>query len=73
MINYLNHTEVYLYLDSAEDRVAQRMEWLCYGLVDRGSTFCWSKRFSLLQSVLTGSGTHPVSYSVGTGDSRLLK
>jgi hypothetical protein len=34
MISYFNHAEVYFYLDSAEDRVAQWMQLLGYGLDD---------------------------------------
>jgi hypothetical protein len=29
-----------------------------------------TRRLSLSESVETGSGTHPASYSIGTGDSR---
>jgi hypothetical protein len=42
-----------------------------YGLDCRGSITCRGKRFSLLQSVQTGSGGHPVSYSMGIGGSFL--
>jgi hypothetical protein len=38
-----------------------------YGLDDRGSIPRQRQRIFLLASVQTGSGTHPASYSMGTG------
>jgi hypothetical protein len=40
-----------------------------YGLDGRSSICRRSKRFSLLDVIQTGSGTHPASYPVGTGGS----
>jgi hypothetical protein len=39
-----------------------------YGLGGMGSISVRSKKFSLLHSVQTGSGAHPTSYPMGTGN-----
>jgi hypothetical protein len=49
--------------------VARSVQWLGYGLDDRGSIHGRGSDFSLPHRVQTGSGAHPASYPMGTWDS----
>jgi hypothetical protein len=52
-------------------RIAHSVYQLATGWTTEGSEFesPWCQEFSLLSVVQTGSGVHPTSYPLGTGDS----